>query len=117
LTQIHVASITPCPAPEGAEAPEVNVVLIDPQDVTEAGLLAQAIFPIGDTGAWSGALTVPAGTAPGGYLLFAACFPDSSFESEPYFLYEPNSFTVTPTAGAAPARPAPPVEFEPSFAG
>jgi hypothetical protein len=117
LTQIHVASITPCPAPEGATAPEVDVVLVDPQNETEAGLLAEAVFPIDDTGAWSGVLTVPAGTAPGSYLLFAACFPDASFQSEPYFLYEPNGFTVTPAAGAPPARPAAPVEFEPDFAG
>jgi hypothetical protein len=117
LTQIEVASITPCPAPEGADAPEANVVLVDPQDETEAGLLADGVFPIDGTGAWSGTLTVPAGAAPGGYLLFAACFPNADLDSELYFLYQPNIFTVTPTGGVAPAPPAPPVQFSPDFAG
>jgi len=130
--------------PSGEEFPSrVDVVLSTPGG--EGTVIVSGTFtPNQETGAWSGTLTVPAGTAPGPYDIQAFCYlldesggdlgTDAVGPPGPpainNFTYTPNPGPFTVTAPApTPAPPAPagtdpvapgapaPVVAAPSFTG
>lgn len=100
-TTITVSSNAPCAPPEGADAPFVVVGLLD--EVDDA--IVEEAFDVSDSGAWSGTLQVPTDAENGRYAVAAECFPDE--DSDAYFAYSDNVFTVgEPAPDPAPA-PAP----------
>jgi hypothetical protein len=125
-THITVSSSTPCTPPEDATAPEVEVVLVNP-DRPDDDPLTGDVFDVDADGAWQGELVVPTGTQAGRYELDAACYPNDNPDSEPYFIYELKSFTVTaastppppapPSTQQSSSRPATPVSGSPTFTG
>ena len=99
-TVIKVSSDTPCAPPEDADDPFVVVGLLD--DVDDA--VTEDAFDVSDSGTWSGTITVPEDAENGSYKVAAECYPDE--ESDAYFAYADNAFTVgdpPPEAKPAPA--------------
>ena len=106
-TTITVSSNATCAPPEGADDPFVVVGLLD--EVDDA--IVEEAFDVSESGSWSGTLTVPPDAENGTYAVAAECFPDE--ESDAYFAYSDNSFTVgdppattttAPSTAAADAR-------------
>ena len=99
-TTITVSSNATCPPPEGAEDPFVVVGLLD--EVDDA--IVEEAFDVSDSGTWSGTFTVPDDAEDGTYAVAAECFPDE--DSDAYYAYADNRFTVgdpPPTTTTAPA--------------
>jgi hypothetical protein len=116
-TVITVKSVTPCVPPEDAPNPEVEVVLFNEQDIRQGTPTIDEVFEVGADGTWSGQVTVPGDAGLGEYFIDAACFAGASLTEEPFLIYEPQTFTVTPAVVTAPARPAVPVPGTPNFVG
>jgi hypothetical protein len=116
-TIITVKSVTPCVPPQGASNPEVEVVLFNEHDIQQGALTIDEVFQVGADGTWSGQVTVPADAELGESAIDAACFASAAPTEEPFLIYEPQGFTVTPAAVTAPAPPAVAVPGTPNFTG
>jgi hypothetical protein len=116
-TVIAVQSVTPCVPPDGATAPEVEVVLFNEHDLQQGALTIDQVFQVGADGSWSGNVIVPAGTELGDYFIDAACFAGASPTEEPFLIYQPQGFTVVAAPVTPPAPPAVAVPGTPTFTG
>jgi hypothetical protein len=90
---ISVASITPCPPPDGAGdwTAIVNVAQGSNDQVSFEDFL------VANDGSWSGTITVPSGVTLGAASLTATCF-DAFHDVEGELVYQSNDITVVAPA-------------------
>ncbi|MGH9277171.1 MAG: exo-alpha-sialidase [Acidimicrobiales bacterium] len=104
-TAVTVSSSDPCPPPSGAPSPTARVQLVAPD---AQAVVAQGLFPVNASGAWSGQVSVPAGAAAGAYSLRAVCARSSADVAGTIYATYTNQSAFTVTAPPPPPPPLPP---------